>query len=159
MWICQAYTPQFVLGYLLESQNQSKRNLVQRVAKSLQLPMVMLDEYLAKSRQQGPFSMLGLLQAAKTIVTDSFHGLALSIVYQKPFWVVGLSGQADLRSERAVRPSPDDCLANRFVPADRAEQCTAGWEVAIDWSDVSQRMDRRIALSKQFLEQALANPA
>ncbi len=45
------------------------------------------DKYFWSLRNAGPAEFIALIRDAKAVCTDSFHGLALSIVYQKQFYI------------------------------------------------------------------------
>lgn len=45
------------------------------------------DRYFQPIKEAGPKELLALIRDARAVCTDSFHGIALSIVYQKQFYV------------------------------------------------------------------------
>lgn len=45
------------------------------------------DKYFSPMRNVGPAEFIALIRDARAVCTDSFHGLALSIIYQKQFYI------------------------------------------------------------------------
>lgn len=106
-----------------------------------------------------PPSWLALLDSARVVVTNSFHGTALSVLRERPFMVVGLPGSRGAMNERVRNLLGQLDLTDRYVAAGdlaSAERCLAA---PIDWSSVRQKLARQRALGEAFLDRQLAEVA
>lgn len=81
--------PTTVFGYLLD-QSEQKESILNDVSE-----MMNIDSYnIIKGSNEAGFNYppvsqwLGYLSKAKFVVTDSFHGMAFSIIFNKPFFVI-----------------------------------------------------------------------
>lgn len=83
---------------------------------------------------------------AKMVVTDSFHGCVFSIIFNKPFWVIGNSGRGMARFQSLL--SLFD-LENRMISS--SSICHQNWATPIDWSPVVSRLKRFKAEAYSFL--------
>lgn len=95
----------------------------------------------------GPAEILGYIACADTIVTTSFHGLALSLIMNKDFWIVNHSGnyrQRNLLTQLG--------LASRMVENHK----TCDIDQAIDYSVVNATMSDLVRRSKSFLQEYIA---
>ena len=102
----------------------------------------------------GPDMFLSLLGNAAYVVTDSFHGTALSIVFHKPFCAVARE-KGDGQIEKNVRL--DNILSivqlsDRYVPADKIMECIGN---EIDWERVDRLRMAEAEKSIAFLREAL----
>ena len=87
---------------------------------------------------------------AEMIVTDSFHACAFSIIFNKPFWVLGnpQRGMARFHSllqqfgleSRLVNPEPNTCI---------------DWNTPVNWSMVNKHREELKVHSLKFLVNAL----
>lgn len=84
------------------------------------------------------------------VITDSFHGTAFSILFNKPFWVIGNARRGNTRMESLLRMFN---IENRLICT--KESASVNWDEPIDWNDVNTRLNiwRRKSLS--FLSDAL----
>lgn len=68
--------------------------IIQSFAKSKKLKIVSLLEYLPwadYSLSLDPFEMLGILESAEYIFTDTFHGILFSMIFEKRFYIMSLT--------------------------------------------------------------------
>lgn len=81
---------------------------------------------------------------AEMVVTDSFHGTVFSIIFNKPFWVIG-------NKERGM--SRFESLLNLFGLEYRLinGQKSVDWMRPIDWDTVNKKRVELCKLSLQFL--------
>ena len=87
---------------------------------------------------------------AKIVVTDSFHGCVFSIIFNKPFWVLGNSHRGQ---ERFVSLLRDFGLEDRLVVGDQFKHIDVGQP--IDWARVNRRKMERQKFSFDFLKHNL----
>lgn len=85
---------------------------------------------------------------AKMVICDSFHGCVFSIIFNKPFWVIGNEGRGNTRF---------DSLLNTFGLQDRliSVSDTFDYDKKIDWDKVNSILEERRMISKSLLLEAL----
>ena len=91
---------------------------------------------------------LASFRDAACVVTDSYHGAAFSIIFNKPFHVFKNEGGGTARYESLLKQFN---LSSRIVENGRASLPTA-----IDWNMVNSRHDELKSVSIQFLYNSLA---
>lgn len=81
---------------------------------------------------------------AKMVVTDSFHGVVFSIIFNKPFWVVVNKNRGAARF---------DSILKQFNLEDRVvkDLQSINWKKSIDWNMVNNRRSTQANLSKSIL--------
>lgn len=143
--------------YLLAFQlyyNDSVKEIAEKVARQKGLDLVELvssSETLKNKKcltSESPESFLSLLKGASYVITSSFHGTALSILFEKDFNTVSI--EASL-SERMVNLLSQLNLTERLV--DNNFQLVT---VPIDYVSVNESLDVLRSSSKLFIENALA---
>lgn len=87
---------------------------------------------------------------AKLVFTDSFHGTAFSIIFNKPFWVIGNSARGLSRIESILESFG---LQDRMVSLDKVND--TDWERGIDWERVNLQKDILQRQSMDFLKNGL----
>lgn len=94
----------------------------------------------------GPSEILGYISNAEVVITTSFHGLALSLIFNKEFWVMNHSGNYRQRNLLALLEL-DDRLIQKH------DDCPI--EQSIDYTRVSEALAYAVRSSKHFLKDAL----
>lgn len=87
---------------------------------------------------------------AEMVVTDSFHGCVFSILFNKPFWVIGNEsrGMARFSSLLAIFGLQDRMILPGMSP---------DWNKSIDWGTVNEIRQREKERSLDFLRGSLAH--
>ena len=87
---------------------------------------------------------------AEMVITDSFHGCAFSIIFNKPFWVIGnvARGMARFHSLLSIFG-----LESRLLDVNNLSD--VDWQSPIDWNRVNQIKHEWQNKSKEFLENNL----
>ena len=94
----------------------------------------------------GPSEILGYIQNAEIVITTSFHGLALSVIMNKEFWVINHSG--NYRQKNLLNLLDlNDRLINKH------EECPI--DELIDYARLKSVLAVSIEKSKQFIIEAL----
>ncbi len=93
----------------------------------------------------GPESFIRLIRDAEFIFTSSFHGLALSIIFEKNFYASYLT-----KASRAQTLLSELGLMDRLLPP--ASDLSKYGLSPIDYSAKSKRLQDYIQLSKKFLK-------
>ena len=87
---------------------------------------------------------------ADMVITDSFHGCVFSILFNKPFWVVGNKTRGMARFENLL--SAFD-LKSRMVSVDSIKEVNLN--TPIDWDKVENKRNELRKISIDFLKAAL----
>lgn len=95
----------------------------------------------------GPAQFLGYVAAAAYVFTNSFHGLAFSILFHKPFYIYNHS-TVGARIESLLE---DTGLTNRM----EKEGVCPDIEEVIDWEQVEKRLEVHRERSVRFLRDSL----
>jgi hypothetical protein len=152
----EACPREYVLIHCLKA-NQTAYELSAMVGKKLGVPVIDVKSAVAfwgTRVRPSPLQLLCLIKNARYVVTDSYHGLAMSLVYRRDFSVLPLIGPAHNRTERMTCLLGRLDLKDRFVSGDKAQSaaCTTG---PLDWGKVALRLQALRARSCSFLEGAL----
>ena len=144
----------FVLVYELQ-RNKETLLRAHEVAKRLgceviELVGIVSPKYLGKKfrMEVGPCEFLSYIKNARCIVTTSFHGLALSLKFQKNFYSLRQGHDADLRTESLLSKIG---LLSRFVPL---KQPLTTFE-EVDYSKITHSLNKELESSKAFIAEAL----
>ena len=83
---------------------------------------------------------------ADMVITDSFHGCVFSIIFNKPFWVIGNEGRGMVCFESllSLYDLQDRLIKNNIVPIDV--------KIPIDWSRVNAIKNEWQQRSMNFLK-------
>jgi polysaccharide pyruvyl transferase WcaK-like protein len=151
-----------LLTYMLDM-NQDKEALVKRVAGHLNLPTTsakwsewrILGSVLAGDpASQTMEGWINSFIRAKFVVTDSFHGCVLSILFNRPFIAVGNEARGMARFTSLLRMfSLEDRLVS--APYDEAVERLSA---PIAWERVNEILSHQRALALNFLILALQAP-
>lgn len=132
------------------------REAVAHFAARTGLRVVALDQGLRSAarahdqvRDAGPEEFIELFRNAAFVVTDSFHGVCFSAVFEKPFAVVSPGMHAN-RVESLLTLLGLDA---RYV---RQRSDLADIELVLDFAPVRKRLQAERSRSLQYLAQALA---
>jgi len=87
---------------------------------------------------------------AELVITDSFHGTVFSIIYNKPFWVLGNPDRGMSRFHSLLKMFG---LENRLVSIDKFDNIDI--DASIDWSEVNARREELKQKSLSFLKENL----
>ena len=89
---------------------------------------------------------------AEFVVTDSFHGCVLSVLFHKPFMALANPGRGMSRILSLLESlGLDDRIVQGLDPDDDGEYYLSG----IDWDDVDARLSEMKERSIEFLRNAL----
>lgn len=94
----------------------------------------------------GPLEFVSYIRNASFIVTSSFHGTAFSIVFQKPFYSLGLQK----RSDRVKNLLKLVGLEDRYLT-----DVKSNVELNLNYETASDKLCKYIADSKEFLKEVI----
>lgn len=95
----------FQLGYRNETRNVAKQIAEEMEAEVIELTYRSNTYYRYKGTLTAvsPEEFVGLFQNASCVLTTSFHGMAFSILYEKPFYVMEMGTVFDNRAKNLLR--------------------------------------------------------
>ena len=100
---------------------------------------------------------LGSIAAAEFVFTDSFHAVAFSIIFHRPFLVLLRSGGAEGRNVRLINLLSLLGLSDRAISVCDEESVASVCQKSIDWGDVESRLSELRIKSIEFLQKALGD--
>ena len=89
------------------------------------------------------------------VASNSFHGVTLSILLEKPFVAVALPGKKRELNERVRNLLTQLDLMHRFVEDPTPETIRRLCDTPIDWVPVREKLTRMRAAGEHFLEKQL----
>ena len=138
-------------------------DMVKKISKKLGLPVVIL--YTARKtsktffsgfeleKHNAPEDFLSLIKNAKLVLTNSFHGTAFSIIYRKSFYVLrGMYGKKINDDDRMSTILEKLEIKNREITVNTFDSAEYSFEM--DYSQIEERIEKEIELSKDFIKQA-----
>ncbi len=93
---------------------------------------------------------VAMIRDASFVITDSFHGTAFSIIYNKNFYSITNNSRGASRFESILA---DFDLSDRLINSNRLE--LPDIETTINWESVNKKLEARKVQSKEFLYSAL----
>lgn len=100
--------------------------------------------------QQHIYHWLQAFQDAEMIITDSFHGTILSIIFNKPFWIIGNEARGLDRFDSLLKIYG---LTHRLInPSDISN---VNWKDQIDWSSINNIRNAEKQKAIDFLNNSL----
>lgn len=142
----------YVLAYFLE-EDKRVRKIANRLAKNKKIKVIEIHYYLQfdcginnQRADVGPKEFLSLLNGAAYVVTNSFHGIALSIIFEKQFYAVYIkdSRKSHLLALLGLRSR------HIYSSKEMVNQEMIGYE------EVRKRVEEQRAKAFGLLEQGLA---
>ena len=116
-------TENYILAYFLDKPSDKARNAILELKDALHCEVIGIPYqfndmgYCDKVVPTGPIEFLDLINNAKCVLTDSFHGTAFSINLHIPFYVFGRAyGSAHSQNSRVESILRKMNMQNRFEP-------------------------------------------
>lgn len=139
-------SPGTLFHYILDPKDE-KRMLIEKVARINGLvPFTIMPKYQAENRTKSDVkqhisdcvfptvtSWLRGFMDAKMVIVDSFHGAVFSIIFNKPFWVIGNKGRGNARFESLLGMFN---LMDRFI--EDPSSMDVDINTPIDWNSVNR---------------------
>ena len=97
-----------------------------------------------------PTKWLRAFMDAKMVFTDSFHGCVFSIIFNKPFWVIGNKGRGNARFDSLLR-----LFGLEFRRISLSDIDSIDLNTPIDWESVHARLAECRKVSMDFLSASL----
>lgn len=148
-----------LFNYILDP-NETKTAFINRVAKGMKLkPFQVLPKYQKETRTKadvknriedcvypGVATWLRAFMDAEMTIVDSFHGMVFSILFNKPFWVIGNAKRGLSRFSSLLKILD---LEDRLLDVSELEE--VDYTRQIDWERVNRLLEQKRAESKNLL--------
>lgn len=141
---------EYILVYTLNTGSKLVEK-AQNISKLLNKPLIVLLGDIEKNKAVGPIEWLNLFNNADIVFTDSFHGTAFSIIFNKQFWVEISQDKffADSSSRINDLLSEIKC-EDRLIDRENYLSLTE-----IDYKMVNPIIERKISESYQYLDKII----
>lgn len=100
----------------------------------------------------GPVEWLRMLARARLVVSNSFHGVALSVVLNRPFVAVGLPGKRARMNERVENLLSAVGLTDRILDTADLVRVRVLAETPVDWESANSRLSAMRAEAEAYLD-------
>lgn len=136
----------FVFAYILD-ENEEKLKSIADFAERRGLPYFIKGAGNTVSDNDTIELWLSCFRDAAFVVTDSFHGTAFSIIFNKDFYVFGNEKRGNSRFDSLLETfNLKDRMVNNALPKNIE---------SVDWEDVNKKRETAITNSKLWLKQNL----
>jgi hypothetical protein len=154
-WIDKFVKPideKFLFVYDCDSNEQIKKN-AQKTAKQHNLKIFTVDKNIKYANKnfyhQAPDIFLSLIYSAQFIITNSFHALAFSLIFNKKFYVMNRTEKINTRMRDLL-----NFLDLKELLLEKNENKSFD-NIEIDYEEVNFKLKVKIAESKLFLNDAI----
>jgi hypothetical protein len=144
----------YILFYNLLNSQQSTR-FAKALSQHTGLPIIEVTKRLSLVhggndciRTASVERFLGLLAGARYVVSNSFHGVAISLLFGKEFWAVGMGDKAD----RVTSLLASIGLSQHYVETTFQDSLL---KKSIDYLQVCRQLDQLIFSSKEYLKTSI----
>lgn len=135
----------FLFAYILDK-NEEKRKSINSFAERQGLPCVIKSANDSLTDADSIESWLSCFRDASFVITDSFHGTAFSINFNKEFYVFGNHTRGNSRFES---------LLQGFDLEDRMVKSIPQNSKPINWVEVNKKLNSMVDFSIEWLKNAL----
>ncbi|EDM85041.1 polysaccharide pyruvyl transferase family protein [Limnobacter sp. MED105] len=145
-----------VFCYALRS-DEIIRGVAETVSSVLNLPLMSARNSrqrwhdIGEGFSPGPVDWLKKLVSAKFVVTNSFHGVALAVIHNKPFIAVSLPKKKESLNARAINLLTSIGLMSRFLKSADRESVLALLEQELDWASVNNSLKTQREFAESYL--------
>ncbi|MDD3685587.1 MAG: polysaccharide pyruvyl transferase family protein [Bacteroidales bacterium] len=147
----------YVLIYLLSDSNSDIRIVAEQIAKEVKAEIHIItflnDKWISKKNIHetcSPEEFLGLFKHAEFVITNSFHGTAFSLIFQKEF-LSFLSNQP--KDERILSLLSKLELGHKAIA--QKDNALFNWRIKTNWDSVLQRLNIEKQHSTTFLTDSI----
>ena len=96
-------------------------------------------------------NFLKQIKESKIVITDSFHGACLSIIFGKPFVAIAFQNGATSRFENILGMCGlNDCLIDDVYDEERLKKALS-FAMQINWGNVNKNLENMRSISREFL--------
>ena len=144
----------YILIYAMSKHDEVIKRVI-KVVKKTDYDVVMINQPLFKNLNiqyvidAGPKEFVNLFYNASLIVTNSFHGTALGLIFNKPLQILNNARNMNRISDLLFKLNLSHLLKN--------EEESIDLDVEIDYEKVNSEMNELIIDSKRYLEREIFN--
>ncbi len=136
----------FIFSYILHGKQENAERLVKYLSEKIEIEVrnsitVSIEEWLRN------------ICDSKIVVTNSFHAVAFSLIFQVPFIAVLIEGSG--MNDRILTLLKSVNLENRAVLTWSEDKIDEIIDKRIDWENVNERIDEKKSFSRYLLEQSI----
>ena len=147
-----------VFSYMLGFVGEENRRVLYRNAVMKIGNLLGGDVEIDEVRPFGTLSYwLSSIASSDYVVTNSFHGICFSILFNRPFLALGFEGEQAWRNERALDVLGRFCLSDRFVTLDNCQQIDISVAQSWDWDEINCLRAAYAQIGVDFLSLALSS--
>ena len=128
--------------YILDVTDQ-KRTIISSVSNALNSFYTLCEDFYVEE-------WLNAFYTAKIVLVDSFHGAVFSIIFNKPFWVIGNAKRGNARFSSLLKMFG---LEDRLI--DPEDYVSVDWKAGIDWIKVNETLEKQKKHSMAFIVENL----
>jgi hypothetical protein len=114
---------------------------------------------IGRTVHPSPKGWVAMVDRARFVVTNSFHGTVFSILLRRPFLVVGLPGKRSSLDERSLNLLRETGLERRFVENGDLQTARSRLNEDLDWSAVDPKVACLQEAGRAFLRPELKETA
>lgn len=150
---------EYILLYFLDQPNVECAKKIKEISEKFGLPVLALPYEIPLFREienlhyvdAGPSEFLALVDNASLVLTDSFHGTAFSINFNKPFLTFDRQyGNNQSQASRIVDMLRTFDLTNHFVSGDVDLKC-----IKMDFELINKKLEQLREKSIKYLKEAI----
>lgn len=157
----------YIVCYFLGT-NQKQRKIAERVAQQMKCKLVVFPYILNNSfrfcdmnfgdirdYKAGPLEFIGLIENSQAVITDSFHALAFSVVFEKQFCIFPrcIGNRVSKSNNRMLdflkKIDTEKCFVNT------EEEVNIALNTKLDYMKIAEKLEKWIKESKNWLLESL----
>lgn len=149
------YTEKGVFAYILDKKTE-KMDIIKKIQRGLDLPCFVISNYVYGTEGKDNrmsiqhLDWLACFRDAEFVVTDSFHGVVFSIIFNKPFVLIPNQDRGLVRFNSIFRLLG---LEDRVVNS--VQDITPTHLKGLDYEMVNKKLEQMCEISKAFLREYL----
>ena len=144
----------YLLTYFLGEYSKDRKNDIENYAKIHNMEILSLNNKCYKKiYNAGPKEFVSLIKHAELICTDSFHGVAFSSIFNKPYWAFTRESKQEIvknMESRIISLQEKLCTEGRLV-----DRIYPQMEYKMDYSIPNRRIKDEQKKFKKYLSNAL----
>ena len=152
-------TKDYILAYFLDTPSDKAKNTIATLKENLNCEVIAIPyqfddmSYCDKCVPSGPIEFLELINNAKCVITDSFHGTAFSINLHTPFYVFGRTyGSAHSQNSRIESILNKMNLTERYEPINAVQDL-----LSLDFDYSEEVLSKERQKAKDYVANAIKN--
>lgn len=144
------YSENYLLVYDFD-RNPTIERIAKKIARERQWKIYSVNTKLPYADKNlsyaGPLDFLSLIRSSQMVLSNSFHGTAFAIVFEKDFYVIP---RREGINTRMISILDYLALSDRMIANEEISICS------IDYNAVKEQLNEHVIYSKQFLKRNLS---